>query len=159
MKKSYLLINSLAAIVLIGCNSGGTSNTPASGNQTQYNLQNYAMTQISMVPPGDTCTFDQSKSTINCDSKATFAGEYKIEFNTPKGSDGAYVVMPPEGDHYGLNIAATGEGCPQEAPQGGEKYVCHFTIGANGTAKAGKNIDIKINGSLGNAKVATINLT
>ena len=152
MKKLSLLISALTTTAIISCNSG-SSNTPSSGS-TQYDLQNYSLT---VGAQSNNCTL-QGDSTLNCDSQGTFGGTYTLKFNTPSGKPGAYVVMPPEGDTYGLNIAPSGSGCDQTAPQGGETYTCNFTIGVNGTAQAGNTVYLQINGSLGTAKIVTINI-
>ena len=152
MKKLNLLMSSLAVTTLISCNSG-SSNTPSGGN-TQYNLQNYSLT---VGAETNNCTL-AGNSTLNCDSKGTFGGFYTISFNTPNGKPGAYVVMPPTGDTYGLNIAPTGSGCNQTASQGGETYTCNFTIGVNGTAQAGGTVNLQVDGTLGTANIVTINI-
>ena len=154
MKKiTLLMVGSLVAISLIGCNNGG-SGTPSSGNNTQYNLQNY---QLTVGAQTNNCTL-AANSTLNCDSTGTFGGTYSVSFNTPTGTPGAYVIMPPTGNTYGLNIAPTGSGCSATAPAGGQTYTCNFTIGVNGTAQAGNTVFIAITGTLGNANIITINL-
>lgn len=145
-----LIIFILVTATLIGCGNG-SSNTPA--ENTQYNLQNYSLKAVQT----NNCTLT-GNSVLNCDSKGTFGGIYSISFNTLSGKPGAYVVMPPSGDTFGLNIAATGGGCNQTAPLGGQTYTCNFTIGVNGTAQAGKTVHLQVSGSLGNANIATINL-
>ncbi len=152
MKRVNLLISCLISTFLISCNSG-SSNTPSDGS-TQYNLQNYTLT---VGAQSNNCTL-QGNSTLNCDSSGTFGGVYSIKFNTPTGSPGAYVVMPPTGNTYGLNIAPNSGGCSQTAPQGGETYTCNFTIGVNGTAQAGNTVYLQVNGSLGTANIVTINI-
>ncbi|MBX9599309.1 MAG: hypothetical protein K2X04_12140 [Burkholderiales bacterium] len=149
---NILIIGILGATALISCNVG-TSNTPSGGN-TQYNLQNYKLTVGAQT---NNCTL-QDNSTLNCDSKGTFGGVYSVSFNTPNGKPGAYVVMPPSGDTYGLNIAATGSGCNQTVTTSGETYTCNFTIGVNGTAQAATTVPIEITGTLGNANIITINI-
>jgi|LauGreDrversion4_2_1035121.scaffolds.fasta_scaffold156872_3 hypothetical protein len=155
MKTIQLLVISLVgSIALVSCNSGGTSNTPASGSNTQYNLQNYTLTVGAQT---NNCTL-QGNSTLNCDSKGTFGGTYSVSFNTLNGQPGAYVVMPPQGNTYGLNIAATDSGCNQSATTNGETYTCNFTIGTNGTAQSGNTVQIEITGTLGNANIIAINI-
>lgn len=151
-KLNLFLGAAITSIALIGCNSG-SSNTPSSGN-TPYNLQNYLLTVGAQT---NNCTLE-GDSLLNCDSNGTFGGTYTITFNTPNGSPGAYVVMPPTGDTYGLNIAPTGNGCTQTASSNGETYTCNFTIGTNGTAQAGNTVYLNVDGSLGTAKIVTINL-
>ena len=151
MKKLSGLIISSAAIGLVACGGGG-SNTPASN--TQYNLQNYA---LNVGVQTNNCTLG-ANSTLNCDSKGTFGGVYSVTFNTPAGVPGAYVIMPPQGDSYGLNISATGSGCNQTAPQSGATYTCNFKIGVNGTAQAGNTLHLQITGALGTANIVTINI-
>jgi hypothetical protein len=152
MKKLNLLVIALSAASLMGCNSGSSS-TPSGGN-TQYNLQNYKLTVGAQT---NNCTLE-GNSTLNCDSQGTFGGVYSVSFNTPNGKPGAYVVMPPTDDTYGLNISSTGSGCNQTAPQGGETYTCNFKIGVNGTAQAGHTVHLKVNGSLGTAEIVKINI-
>lgn len=149
---NLLIISLIGAAGLISCNSG-SSNTPSGGN-TQYNLQNYKLT---VGAQSNNCTL-QGNSILNCDSAGTFGGVYSVSFNTPNGKPGAYVVMPPGGNTYGLNIAATGSGCNQTAASGGATYTCNFTIVVNGTAQAGNTVPIKITGILGNANIITINI-
>ena len=149
------LIYGLVSIFLVACSGGNTSNTPASGDTTKYNLQNYSLTVGAQT---NNCTLS-GDSTLNCDSHGTFGGVYSVSFNTLANSPGAYVVMPPSGNTYGLNIAATGAGCDQVAPAGGVTYTCHFTIGASETAQAGNTLYLQINGGLGLATVVTINIT
>jgi hypothetical protein len=153
MKTLNLLIWPLAAISLISCGSGSSSNSPAEG-VVQYDLQNYSLTVRAQT---NNCTL-AGDSTLNCDSKGIFGGEYTISFSTPEGKPGAYVVMPPEGNTYGLNITSTGSGCDQTASKGGETYTCMFRIGANGTAQAGNTMYLKINGTLGSANIVRINI-
>lgn len=145
-----LIIFTLIEVAVIGCGSG-SSNKPS--DNTQYNLQNYSIKAIQT----NNCTLT-GNSVLNCDSKGTFGGVYRISFNTPDGKPGAYVVMPPSGDTFGLNIAATSGGCNQTAPQGGQTYTCTFTIGVNGTAQAGNTVHLQVSGTLGNANIVTINL-
>jgi|GEM_PF-5864918 len=148
MKKIVLALATVA--FLNGCNSG-SSNSPT--QLTQYNLQNYSLTGTQT----GNCSIGNN-STINCDSQGTFAGTYKVTFNTPAGLPSAYVVMPPSGDTYGLNISETSGGCTQSAPQGSETYTCNFKIAANGTVQSGHSVNLQINGSLGTANIITINL-
>lgn len=153
-KLNLFLGTVITSIALIGCNSG-SSNTPSSGNKTQYNLQNYSLTVGAQT---NNCTLE-GNSTLNCDSKGTFGGTYTITFNTPNGLPGAYVVMPPSGDTYGLNVAPTGSGCSQIASsESGETYTCNFTIGAHDSAQAGNTVHLNVDGSLGTAEIVTINI-
>lgn len=153
MKKLNMSMLGGLIIALVGCNSG-SSNTPSTGGLTQYNLQNYKLTAVQT----NNCTLS-GNSTLNCDSHRPITGGiYSITFNTPVGVPGAYVMMPPEGDTYGLNIAATGGGCEQKAPESGITYTCNFTIGSNGTSQAGKTVYLQVNGALGKAKIVTINI-
>lgn len=153
MKKLNLLVIALGTASLMACNSG-SSTTPSSGTNTQYDLQNYKLTVGAQT---NNCTLE-GNSTLNCDSQGTFGGVYSVSFNSPNGKPGAYVIMPPSGDTYGLNISSTGSGCNQTAPQGGETYTCNFKIGVNGTAQAGNTVLLQINGSLGTAEIVKINI-
>ncbi len=150
MKK--FILSTLITMIVSGCSSG-SSNKPS--GYTQYNLQNYLLTATQT----NNCKLDTSKkSTLNCDSTGTWGGIYQVTFNTPTGVPGAYVVMPPQKDTYGLNIAATASGCDQKAPESGQKYTCTFTIGVNGTAQANHAVYLQINGKLGLADIITINI-
>ena len=162
MKKLKIGVLAGVTIVLAACNSGTTS-PGGTANQnkqtislldpTKYSLANY---KLEGVHTGN-CSIANDK-TINCDSKGTFGGLYKISFDIPDNASGAYIVMPPEGDTHGLNIAATGAGCEQSAASPGSHYACNFTIAANGTAQKGQSVTLQLNGEQGKENIVKINL-
>ncbi len=162
MKKQLIGLLAGLALVLSACNSGTTS-PDGTANQSyhqislpessKYSLANY---KLEATQTGN-CSLTDDK-TIDCDSKGTFGGLYKISFDIPDNADGAYVIMPPEGKTYGLNIAATGEGCEQSPAAPGTHYACNFTIAANGTAQKGHSIHLQLNGNPGKEKFVKINL-
>lgn len=152
MNRLNYLISVLVAGVLIGC-SKGSSSTPSSINNTQYDLQNYL---FDVGVQSNNCIHEGS-SVLSCDSKGIFGGVYSINFNIPDGKPGAYVVMPPLGNNYGLNITPI-SGCRQTAHHGKGTYICNFTIMANGTAQAGKMLHFKLSGDLGEANIITIKI-
>ena len=133
---------------MAGCNSGSSS-TPVSSNP--YNLQNYTFTG---TDTGGACTI-QSNSTLSCNSKGQFAGNYTVSFSTLTGAPGAYVLMPPTGNLYGLNIG--GIACNQTASTPGNTYSCNFGISASNPV-AGNTVYIQITGSLGAVNIIAIQL-
>lgn len=147
MNKIILML--IAIPLLNGCNNGA-SDHPATTNP--YTFQQY---NLSSITTGN-CTTG-GNSIINCTAQGTFVGTFRVTFNTPKGSPGAYLIMPPTGDTYGVNIAPAGD-CPQTAPENGETYVCTFSIAANGTAQSGHSINLQVNGKLGSYTAIIINL-
>ena len=151
MKKLNVLFCIYLVMLLIGC-SKSSSSQPAS-DRTPYSLQNYL---FDVGLQSNNC-IDEGNSIINCDSESIFGGVYSINFKIPNDRPGAYVVMPPSGETYGLTIKPI-SGCHQAIHSGEDDYMCNFTILANGTAEAGKILHFKIAGDLGEANLVTIKL-
>ena len=149
--KLSLIIVGVVAFGLSGCNSGSSS-TPSSGSNTQYDLQNYDLS----ATQSNNCTLE-ANSTLSCNSNGTFGGIYRVTFNTPLGVPGAYLLMP-SAPQYGVTISGASGGCPQTAPDSGATYVCNFTMAANGTAESGNVIYLAVTGALGDANIVTIKL-
>ncbi len=164
MKKIIILLCGIGVVSLSSCNSGSSvpvinpavSTDPVSS--TQYNLQNYQLTQNAMV---GNCSLG-GNSVITCQGSANFAGDYTVTFNsgTALGAQlpGAYLLLPTSSES-GVTIAQGGAGCAQEAlSSGADKYTCEFTISSNGTAKGGSDIFLQADGSLGTGNIIQVHI-
>ncbi|MFN8770957.1 MAG: hypothetical protein ACK5Z5_04370 [Neisseriaceae bacterium] len=153
MKLTKLFFAFVIATSIISCGKG-RSDTPLNDDSIQYNLRRYSLMVGAQT---NNCKLVRN-STLNCNSKGKFGGVYSIKFMTPKGSPGAYVVIPPSGDTYGLNIMPADKSCERAISKNGEIYNCNFIIDKKGIVKPGNTVYLELNGSLGTAKIVAINI-
>jgi hypothetical protein len=134
------------AISIYGCNNGGGSNNPAGPNP-------YTITDYSLVPNSQTnCTLNGS-SVISCNSNSVIAAIYTVSF--VESSVGAYVVVPPVGNTYGLTVASNG--CNQAPSASGTTYTCGFNLSGSNVQK-GNSFYLTLNGQLGTYNLIKIEL-
>jgi hypothetical protein len=147
-KKALIGIFIVSGLMLASCNNGGSSGTPTSPNP-------YAITDYNLTPDSQTnCTIN-ANSEISCNSDAVIAAFYKVTFVEPTSGPGAYVVIPPNGNTYGVTVASTG--CDQTPSAEGTTYTCSFNLTGN-NVQSGHSFPIQINGELGSYNLITVKL-
>ena len=147
-KNILVSLLAISTLTMAGCNSGGSSGKPAAANP--YAITNYNLTTDSQT----NCAMNDS-SEISCNSNALIAAFYKVTFVEPNSGAGAYVLVPPTGNTYGVTVASTG--CDQTAGATGTTYTCNFNLTGN-NVQSGNTFPIQITGDLGAYNLITVKL-
>lgn len=152
----HIIRNFLGALIiagtfgLVGCNSGGSSGTPAAANP-------YAITNYNLTPNSQTNCALNGSSLISCTANSVIAAVYTVTFVEPTSGVGAYVQIPlPSGTNtFGVTVASNG--CDQSPAAAGATYTCSFNLSGN-NAQSGNSFYIPITGSLGSYNLIQVQL-